>query len=154
MAARTLTRVLIVDDDDELCSLLREYLGRFGCAVTAAGDPEQGLRAFRNDPPDVLVLDVMLPDQDGFAVLRRIRETSRCPVIMLTARGDVADRVMGLELGADDYLPKPFDPRELVARIQAVKRRGSGAGPEERLRVGRLELDGAAHTATLGGRVL
>jgi DNA-binding response OmpR family regulator len=150
----TLTRVLIVDDDDELCSLLREYLGRFACAVTAAGDPEQGLRAFRNEVPDVLVLDVMLPGQDGFALLRRIRETSRCPVIMLTARGDVADRVMGLELGADDYLPKPFDPRELVARIQAVMRRGQGAGPEERLRVGELELDGAARTAKLSGEAL
>jgi DNA-binding response OmpR family regulator len=147
-------RVLVVDDDEELCALLTEYLGRFGLAVATALDPEQGLRAFRAHPPDVLVLDVMLPRQDGFAVLRRIRETSRCPVIMLTARGDVADRVLGLELGADDYLPKPFDPRELVARIQAVVRRARGPGPEERVRVGELELDGAARTATLRGRCL
>ncbi len=147
-------RILLVDDDQELCALLTEYLGRFGLAASTAPDPEQALRAFRAQPPDVLVLDVMLPGQDGFALLRRIRETSRCPVVMLTARGDVADRVLGLELGADDYLPKPFDPRELVARIQAVLRRAQGPGPEERIRAGELELDGAAQAATLRGRPL
>jgi DNA-binding response OmpR family regulator len=149
-----LPRILLVDDDQELCALLVEYLGRFGLATTAAGDPEQGLRAFRAQPPDVLVLDVMLPGQDGFWLLRRVRETSRCPVVMLTARGDVADRVLGLELGADDYLPKPFDPRELVARIQAVLRRAQGPGPEDRLRAGELQLDGAAQSALLRGRPL
>jgi DNA-binding response OmpR family regulator len=151
-------RLLLVDDDEELCALLGEYLARWGCAVTAAGDVEQGWRAFRAAPPDVLVLDVMLPGQDGFSLLRRVRTEAsgagRCPVIMLTARGDVADRVLGLELGADDYLPKPFDPRELVARVQAVLRRARGPGPEERVRVGELELDGAGHTATLRGRPL
>jgi two-component system phosphate regulon response regulator OmpR len=147
-------RVLLVDDDEELCTLLTEYLGRFGCAATAAGDVEQGWRAFRAAAPDVLVLDVMMPGQDGFSLLRRVRAESRCPVIMLTARGDVADRVLGLELGADDYLPKPFDPRELVARIQAVLRRARGPGPEERVRAGELELDGAGRTAALGGRPL
>lgn len=144
-------RILLVDDDEELCALLTEYLGRFGLAVATAVDSEQGLRAFRAQPPDVLVLDVMLPGQDGFSLLRRVREHSRCPVVMLTARGDVADRVMGLELGADDYLPKPFDPRELVARIQAVLRRAQAPGPEERVRAGELELDGAGRTATLRG---
>jgi DNA-binding response OmpR family regulator len=147
-------RVLLVDDDEELCALLAEYLGRFGLAVVAAHEAEQALRAFRAQPPEALVLDVMLPGQDGFSLLRRIRETSRCPVVMLTARGDVADRVMGLELGADDYLPKPFDPRELAARLQAVLRRAQGPGPEERVRAGELELDGAAHAATLRGRPL
>ncbi len=147
-------RILLVDDDAELCALLTEYLGRFGLTVSTAGDPEQALRAFRAQPPDVLVLDVMLPGQDGFSLLRRVREISRCPVVMLTARGDVADRVLGLELGADDYLPKPFDPRELVARIQAVVRRAQGPGPEERVRAGELELDGAAHAARLRGRPL
>ncbi len=147
-------RILLVDDDQELCALLTEYLGRFGLTASSAREPEQALRAFRTQPPDVLVLDVMLPGQDGFALLRRIRETSRCPVVMLTARGDVADRVLGLELGADDYLPKPFDPRELVARIQAVLRRAQGPGPEERVRAGELELDGAAQAATLRGRPL
>jgi DNA-binding response OmpR family regulator len=147
-------RVLLVDDDEELCALLGEYLGRWGCTVTAAGDAEQGWRAFRAAPPDVLVLDVMLPGQDGVSLLRRVREQARCPVIMLTARGDVADRVLGLELGADDYLSKPFDPRELAARIKAVLRRTVGPGPEERVRVGELELDGGGHTATLRGRPL
>ena len=97
--------------------------------MTTALDVEQGWRAFRAAAPDALVLDVMLPGQDGFSLLRRVREQGRCPVIMLTARGDVADRVMGLELGADDYLPKPFDPRELVARVQAVLRRARGYAP-------------------------
>jgi DNA-binding response OmpR family regulator len=147
-------RVLLVDDDDELCALLGEYLGRFGLAVTTAGDVEQGLRAFRAAEPEVLVLDVMMPGQDGFSLLRRVRERSRCPVIMLTARGDVADRVLGLELGADDYLPKPFDPRELAARVQAVLRRARGPGPEDRVQVGELTLDGAAQTASLRGRPL
>ncbi len=154
MSPSAAPKILLVDDDEELRALLTEYLGRFGLAPATAADAEQALRAFRADPPDVLVLDVMLPGQDGFSVLRRIRERSRCPVIMLTARGDVADRVLGLELGADDYLPKPFDPRELVARLQAVLRRAQGPGPEERVRAGELELDGAAHTATLRGRPL
>ncbi len=147
-------RILLVDDDEELCSLLTEYLTRFGLAVTTAGNPERALRDFRALSPDVLVLDVMLPGQDGFWLLRRVRETSRCPVVMLTARGDVADRVLGLELGADDYLPKPFDPRELVARIQAVLRRVRAPDPAERVRAGELELDGAARTARLRGNPL
>jgi DNA-binding response OmpR family regulator len=148
------SRVLLIDDDAELCSLLTEYLGRFSLAVTAAQDPAEGLRAFRVEPPDVLVLDVMLPGEDGFSLLRRVRETSRCPVVMLTARGDVADRVLGLELGADDYLPKPFAPRELVARIQAVLRRGMGPGLDEKVRAGDLELDGSARSAKLRGHPL
>lgn len=155
-APAALPRILLVDDDAELCALLTEYLGRFGLSVIAAGEPEQALRTFRAQPFDALVLDVMLPGQDGFSLLRRIREASRCPVVMLTARGDVADRVLGLELGADDYLPKPFDPRELVARLQAVLRRARdpGPGPEERVRSGELELDRAGHTARLRGRAL
>src|SRR5512146_715955 len=138
MSPSAAPKVLLVDDDDELRALLTEYLGRFGLAAAAAGDAEQALRAFRADPPDVLVLDVMLPGQDGFSVLRRVREKSRCPVIMLTARGDVADRVLGLELGADDYLPKPFDPRELVARIQAVLRRATDMPIQQVRSYGRL----------------
>jgi DNA-binding response OmpR family regulator len=154
MSATAPPKVLLVDDDEELRALLTEYLGRFGLAAAVAGDAEQALAAFRADPPDVLVLDVMLPGQDGFWLLRRIREKSGCPVIMLTARGDVADRVLGLELGADDYLPKPFDPRELVARIQSVLRRAQGPGPGERVRAGEVEIDPAAHSATLRGRPL
>jgi DNA-binding response OmpR family regulator len=146
-------RILILDDDDELNTLLKEYLARYGFAVETASHPNQGLRALRREPPDLLVLDVMLPDLDGFAVCRKVRESSDVPIIMLTARGEVADRVVGLELGADDYLAKPFEPRELVARIQAVLRRGSTCSPRaETLRAGELELDLSACTATLHGQ--
>ena len=147
-------KVLVIDDDEELNALLTEYLGRFGFAVTTAVDGREGLRAFRADPPDVLVLDVMLPGADGFAICREVRATSGVPVVMLTARGDVADRVMGLELGADDYLPKPFEPRELVARLKAVLRRGALAATAGALRVGGLEVDRESRTARLRGRLL
>ena len=123
-----MTRILLIDDDEKLNALLTQYLGRFGFTVSARATPEAGLRTMRDDPYDVLVLDVMLPGMDGFAVLRKVRETSRIPIVMLTARGEVTDRIIGLESGADDYLPKPFEPRELVARIQAVLRRHA-AGP-------------------------
>src|SRR5438093_7268874 len=124
----------------------------FGLSVRAAGTAEHGLRALKADPPDVVVLDVMLPDMDGFTVCRRIREASRVPILMLTARGDVTDRVVGLELGADDYVPKPFEPRELVARIQAVLRRGArGDGAGGMTRIGALEVNWSAHSARLGG---
>jgi len=148
-------RLLLIDDDERLNALLTEYLARFGFAVTSATRPSVGLRALRSDPPDLVVLDVMLPEMDGLAVCRKVRETSRVPIVMLTARGDVADRVVGLELGADDYLPKPFEPRELVARINAVLRRrlGDGAG-EEVVRVGPVAVNRTTHAATLDGRPL
>ena len=146
-------RVLIVDDDERLTELLTEYLSRFGYSVRAAKHPEAGLRALKADPPDLVILDVMLPDMDGLSVCRKIRETSRVPVIMLTARGDVADRIVGLELGADDYLPKPFEPRELVARMQAVLRRGA---PDdfEIARSGPVSVDWTTRAAFLDGRAL
>src|SRR3954463_2016839 len=137
-AAMTRARVLVIDDDEALNELLTEYLGRFSFAVRAVAHPEEGLRALRTDPPDLVVLDLMLPGMDGLAVCRKVRETSRIPIVMLTARGDVMDRIVGLEMGADDYLPKPCEPRELVARIQAVLRRGTAAAGEESLRVGAL----------------
>src|SRR5262249_24644796 len=112
------TRVLIIDDDEKLNLLLAEYLGRFSFSVRAVVHPDEGLHALKLDPPDIVILDVMLPDMDGFAVCRKVRESSRVPIIMLTARGDVMDRILGLELGADDYVPKPFEPRELMARMQ------------------------------------
>ena len=146
--------VLIIDDDEELNTLLTEFLGRYGLVVTTASHPDQGLRSFKARPPDILILDVMLPGVDGFAVCKKVRETSRVPIIMLTARGDVSDRVLGLELGADDYLPKPFEPRELVARIYAVLRRGTLAVAGETLRSGDLELNLDARTATLAGHTL
>jgi DNA-binding response OmpR family regulator len=146
-------RVLIIDDDARLNTLLTEYLGRFGFSVRAVDHPSDGLRAIKADPPDLVILDIMLPEMDGLTVCRKIRETSRIPVIMLTARGDVTDRIVGLELGADDYLPKPFEPRELVARIQAVLRRGAPAD-EEIVRVGALEINATTGSASLNGRAL
>jgi DNA-binding response OmpR family regulator len=153
-ARRSAGRVLIVDDDEALGELLSEYLGQFGFSVRAVAHPERGLLALKDDAPDIVVLDVMLPDMDGFAVCRKIRETSRVPIIMLTARGEVTDRVVGLELGADDYLPKPFEPRELVARIQAVLRRGASHEPDELLHAGALELNVTTRSAALNGSAL
>src|SRR5207253_95222 len=137
-------------DDERLNQLLTEYLKRFGFSVRTATHPEIGLRALRADPPDLLVLDVMLPDIDGLALCRKIREFSRTPIIMLTARGDVADRIVGLELGADDYLPKPFEPRELVARMQAVLRRGTQER-DEIVQAGPIELNWTTRSASLDG---
>jgi two-component system phosphate regulon response regulator OmpR len=147
------TRVLIIDDDERLNALLMDYLGRFGFLVKAVTHPDAGLRALKADPPDLLVLDIMLPDTDGLTVCRKVRETSRLPIIMLTARGDVSDRIVGLELGADDYLPKPFEPRELVARMQAVLRRGARDDAEV-VRVGPLEVNWTTRSASLDGQAL
>lgn len=147
------TRVLIIDDDERLNALLIEYLTRFGFSVRVATHPDTGLRALKGDPPDLVVLDIMLPDTDGLTVCRRIREDSRIPIIMLTARGDVTDRIVGLELGADDYLPKPFEPRELVARMQAVLRRGKPED-EQIMRVGELALNETTRSASLSGQAL
>jgi DNA-binding response OmpR family regulator len=151
MANASNTRVLIIDDDERLNALLTTYLARFGFSVLAVTHPDAGLRALKTESPDLLVLDIMLPDTDGLTVCRKVRETSRIPIIMLTARGDVADRIVGLELGADDYLPKPFEPRELVARIQAVLRRGAHVD-EEIVRIGPLELNWTTRSASLRGR--
>jgi len=147
-------RVLLIDDDERLNALLTTYLGRFGFVVRAATHPEQGLRAIRSDPPDVVVLDVMLPEVDGFTLCRKIRESSRVPIVMLTARGEVTDRIVGLELGADDYLPKPFEPRELLARMQAILRRGGDGETQERLRLGDLDVNWAKRSVHMRGRDL
>jgi DNA-binding response OmpR family regulator len=146
-------RVLIIDDDERLNELLRQYLGRFGFSVQAVTHPEAGLRALKAQLPDLVVLDIMLPDMDGLTLCRKVRETSRIPIIMLTARGDVTDRIVGLELGADDYLPKPFEPRELVARMQAVLRRGA-PDDEEVVRVGALEINWSRRSASLNGQAI
>ena len=146
------TRVLVIDDDERLSTLLGEYLGRFNFSVRAVAHPDEGLHAIKVDPPDIVILDVMLPDTDGFAVCRKVPETSRVPIIMLTARGDVADRIVGLELGADDYVPKPFEPRELMARMQAVLRRGAGGVGEDRVRIGPLEVNWTTSSARLSGQ--
>jgi DNA-binding response OmpR family regulator len=145
------TRVLLIDDDERLNALVTKYLSQFGMSVRAVAHAEPGLRAIKEDAPDIVILDVMLPGMDGFAVCRKVREYSRIPIIMLTARGEVTDRIVGLELGADDYLPKPFEPRELVARIQAILRRNVRADDDENLRSGRLELSRSTLSARLDG---
>ena len=117
MTGKASYRLLIIDDDVALNNLLGEYLERFGHRLAAATTATDGIRLMRRDRPDLLILDVMLPDADGMEVCREIRRESDIPIVMLTARGDVPDRVLGLEFGADDYVPKPFEPRELVARI-------------------------------------
>jgi two-component system response regulator CpxR len=142
-------KILIVDDDAELCRLLDEYLRGQGFDVEAAHNGPDGLEKALGPAVDLVVLDVMLPGLDGLEVLRRLRAKSRVPVLMLTARGEDVDRIVGLEIGADDYLPKPFNPRELVARIRAVLRRGEAADrPQGRVRVQDVELDPGSRSVT------
>jgi two-component system phosphate regulon response regulator OmpR len=145
-------KILVIDDDRRLCAMLRSYLEGNGAEVALRHEAGAGIAALDRDRFDAVVLDVMLPDFDGFEACRRIRASSEIPIIMLTARGDETDRVVGLELGADDYLPKPFSPRELLARLRAITRRNRGA-PEapELLRFGRLEIDLAARQARVDG---
>ena len=133
--------VLVIDDDEKLNQLLKRFLGDFGYTVYTAVDAGEGLKKVRATSPDLIILDVMLPGMTGFDVCKRIRQTSTVPIVMLTARGDLMDKVVGLELGADDYLPKPFEPRELVARIQAVLRRSQHTGSDRRRRFGNLSID-------------
>jgi len=143
--------ILIIDDDSKLNRLLKRFLGDFGYHTLTATHPKDGLQLLRKKSPDLIILDLMLPDMDGFDVCKIIRKESGVPIIMLTARGEVMDKVIGLELGADDYLAKPFEPRELVARIHSVLRR-SAAVDEIRPRVfGRLEIDFGRHTVKLDG---
>ena len=124
-------RILLIDDDEQLGPPLAAYFQRFELALTQALRPSEGLALLAQGGFDAAILDVMLPEMDGFELCRTLRKTSDIPVLMLTARGDVMDRVVGLELGADDYLPKPFEPRELVARVQTVLRRRRAATPAE-----------------------
>jgi two-component system, OmpR family, response regulator CpxR len=131
--------LLIVDDDAELCSLLKEFLERESYTVQCIHEGHAGLDAAQQGGHELIVLDVMLPGLDGFEILKRLRLTSRVPVLMLTARGEDVDRIVGLELGADDYLPKPFNPRELAARVKAILRR-----TEARVNRGKVEINGVA----------
>lgn len=133
--------ILVIDDDEKLNRLLKRFLKDYGFEVYSAVDAHEGLVKCRTVLPDLIILDVMLPGMTGFDVCKRIRETSAVPIIMLTARGDVMDKVVGLELGADDYLPKPFEPRELVARMQAVLRRVQNTGADRRRCFGPLTID-------------
>ena len=143
-------RVLVVDDDAELCELVTRYLQREGFETNSAHDGAAGIERALAEDYSLIMLDVMMPDTDGFEVLRRIRQKSRTPVLMLTARGDTHDRILGLELGADDYLPKPFDPAELVARIRAILRR-SAPHVSAAISVGDVELDGGSRSVRRNG---
>ncbi len=149
-------RILLIEDDSRLAGMLSTYLGENGLDVEWCADATNGISTARSAHFDALILDVMLPDGDGFDVCRRIRAESDLPIIMLTARGDPTDRIVGLEIGADDYVPKPFEPRELLARLRAVLRRSrqETRGDAGRMRFGRLEIDVDARTASLEGRVV
>jgi DNA-binding response OmpR family regulator len=141
--------ILIIDDDEKLLRLLIDYLAQFDYAVLVAATPTAGLKLLEKKDPDLVVLDIMLPEKNGFEVCREIRATNDVPIIMLTARGEVTDRIVGLELGADDYLSKPFEPRELIARIQSVLRRGRDRSGKRRYPYGDLVIDTQKRLVTL-----
>lgn len=143
--------ILVIDDDEKLNALLKDYLGGYGYAVKTVTHPSDGFEWIRRKSPDLIILDIMLPDMDGFEVCREIRKISTVPIIMLTARGDVTDRIVGLEMGADDYLPKPFEPRELLARIQSVLRR-STSQLLSIIRFQGLEIDVQKQTVVLSNK--
>ncbi len=147
-------RLLMIDDDARLAAMVRDYLGASGFAVDVAADAASGVAALRSRPAELLILDLMLPDGDGLDVCRRLRaEGFGMPILMLTAKGDPIERVIGLEIGADDYLPKPFEPRELLARVKALLRRATGTPAAATLRFGRLELDRAGRVVRVDGQV-
>jgi DNA-binding response OmpR family regulator len=150
--------VLLIEDDARLAGMVAEYLGKAGYRVLHAQDGARGLALHEREPVDAVILDLMLPDSDGLDICRRMRARSDRPILMLTARGDPMDRVVGLEMGADDYLPKPFEPRELLARLRAILRRTRGSSRSQSdgtapdvLRFGRLEIDRDAREARLDG---
>jgi len=144
-------RILIIEDDRRLAEMVMNYLGEAGYRATVAPTGGGGIALHDREAFDALILDLMLPDMDGLEVCRRIRKQSTTPILMLTARGDTMDRVVGLEMGADDYLPKPFEPRELLARLRALLRRAKSERPAEILTFGRLEIDTGARQVRLDG---
>ncbi|MBA4366393.1 MAG: DNA-binding response regulator [Desulfobacterium sp.] len=146
--------ILIIDDDEKLNQLIRRYLDDFGFHTISAVHPKNGLEKLARMSPDLVILDIMLPDMNGFEVCKTIRSQSNVPIIMLTARGELMDRVVGLELGADDYLPKPFEPRELVARIQSILRRAGNQKVTSILQFGKLVIDLDRQTVKLDGDLL
>jgi len=144
-------RILIIDDDKRLAGMVADYLGEAGFRVSASATAREGEQRLKREPFDAVVLDLMLPDADGLDLCRRIRERSDVPILMLTARGDAMDRVVGLEIGADDYLPKPFEPRELLARLRAILRRRMRSQQRDVLRFGRLEIDRGSRRVSVEG---
>ncbi|HET7365361.1 MAG TPA: response regulator transcription factor [Burkholderiales bacterium] len=146
-----MARVLLIEDDARLGAMLSEYLGGAGYRVTQEASGASGLERLAREPYDALVLDLSLPDIDGLEVCRRLRARWDLPVLMLTARGEAMDRIVGLEIGADDYLPKPFEPRELLARLNALLRRANRPAKAAVLRFGRLEIDRDARSVRLDG---
>jgi DNA-binding response OmpR family regulator len=150
-------KLLLIDDDARLVAMVRDYLRGHGIDVEVAPDGAHGLAQLARDDIDLVILDLMLPDTDGLDLCRRIRahdgEVAAVPILMLTAKGDPLDRVIGLEIGADDYLPKPFEPRELLARIRALLRRRRPVSNEQVLRFGRLEIDRGARLVRIGGQL-
>jgi two-component system response regulator CpxR len=146
-----MTPLLIIDDDAELCALLTEFLAREGFSVVSEHDGARGLELALNGAYALVVLDLMLPSLDGFAVMKQLRAQSRVPVLMLTARGEDVDRIVGLELGADDYLAKPFNPRELVARIRAILRRAQSPS-KGRVEINGVSIDPGSRSVTCDGQ--
>jgi len=147
-----MAKVLLIDDDRKHSELMQAYFKRHGITLLCAYDSVEGLKKLAREEPDLLLLDIMLPGKDGFEICREVRKTSNIPIIMLTARGDVIDRVSGLELGADDYVGKPFEPRELVARVQATLRRSEISGPTVgELNFAGLTIDAEARAVRVDG---
>ncbi|MCZ6593208.1 MAG: response regulator transcription factor [Alphaproteobacteria bacterium] len=146
-------QILLIEDDAKLAGMVRDYLGESGFDVTIAGTGKEGLTLQKKRVFDALLLDLSLPDIDGLEVCRTVRANDSVPILMLTAKGDPMDRVVGLELGADDYLPKPFEPRELLARLRSILRRGKGEDRADIMRFGRLEIDTRSMEARIDGRI-
>jgi DNA-binding response OmpR family regulator len=144
-------RILMIEDDARLAEMVADYLDGAGFRVKVCASGSDGEQRLKREPFDALILDLMLPDADGLEVAKRVRIASDLPILMLTARGDPMDRVVGLEVGADDYLPKPFEPRELLARLRAILRRKSGGARSDVLRFGRLEIDRGARQVRVDG---
>ncbi|MEX3007877.1 response regulator [Hoeflea sp. TYP-13] len=146
-------QILLIEDDQRLAEMVRDYLGESDFDVTIAATGTEGLALQRQRGFDAVLLDLMLPDTDGLEVCRTLRATDSVPILMLTAKGEPMDRIVGLEIGADDYLPKPFEPRELLARLRAILRRGKGEDRPDIMRFGTLEIDPQAMEARIGGKV-
>jgi two-component system phosphate regulon response regulator OmpR len=145
-------RILMIDDDNRLAGMVQDYLGGAGFRVTVAGTGREGEALLKRETFDAVILDLMLPDADGLDLCRRLRSSTDVPILMLTARGEPMDKVVGLEIGADDYLAKPFEPRELQARLRAIlRRKGGGTATSEILRFGRLEIDKGARVVRVDG---